>query len=189
MLESIKQTLASGRLRAARAVNNVVIETYWQIGHEIGRRRSEQGWGARVIHQISADLKMLYPEVRALSVRSLWYMTALANRWPSEVVQRPVAQLPWGCVVTILDGCSDLPTSEFYASRAAAEGWTRAVLQAMIETRLHERATPNPALNTFDRTVPEADREALREIVKDPYVLDFLTDEALPERDLRRALI
>jgi hypothetical protein len=35
LLDSIKQTLAAGRLRAARAVNNILIETYWKIGREI----------------------------------------------------------------------------------------------------------------------------------------------------------
>ena len=91
--------------------------------------------------------------------------------------------------MVLLDTCRDRLTSEFYAHRAAAEGWTRAVLQAMIATRLHERTVSNPALNTFDRTMPEADREVLREIVKDPYILDFLAEDAVPERDLRKALI
>ena len=48
LLDSIKRTLAAGRLRAARAVNNVLIETYWEIGHDIIRRQQEQGWGAQV---------------------------------------------------------------------------------------------------------------------------------------------
>ncbi len=47
LLNSIKRTIAAGRLRTARTVNNVLIETYWQIGQNIVTRRSEQGWGAR----------------------------------------------------------------------------------------------------------------------------------------------
>jgi len=43
LLDSIKRTLAAGQLRAARAVNNVLVETYWQIGREIVVRRREQG--------------------------------------------------------------------------------------------------------------------------------------------------
>ena len=35
LLDSIKRTLTSGQLRAARAVNNILIQTYWQIGKEI----------------------------------------------------------------------------------------------------------------------------------------------------------
>jgi hypothetical protein len=29
LFDSIKRTIAAGRLRAARAVNNVLVETYW----------------------------------------------------------------------------------------------------------------------------------------------------------------
>jgi predicted nuclease of restriction endonuclease-like (RecB) superfamily len=56
----------------------------------------------------------------------------------------------------------------------------------MIASRLHERS--HPALTTFDRAVPEPDRDAVREIVKDPYILDFLAADPLRERDLSRAL-
>jgi predicted nuclease of restriction endonuclease-like (RecB) superfamily len=113
-------------------------------------------------------------------------MAALATRWPTEIVQCGVAQLPWSLVATLLDSCPDRETSEFYAKRAAQEGWTRGVLQAMIASRLHERT--QPALTTFDRSVTDADREAVREIVKDPYILDFLAADPVRERDLSKAL-
>ena len=86
----------------------------------------------------------------------------------------------------ILDNCPDQETSEFYAQRAADEGWSRAVLQSMIASRLHERS--QPALTTFDQSVPEADRDAVREIVKDPFILDFLAADPVRERDLSKAL-
>lgn len=45
------------------------------------------------------------------------------------------------------------------------------------------------AARAVNNVIIEADREALREVVKDPYILDFLVEEAIPERDLRKALI
>src|SRR3984885_1874893 len=186
LLDCIKQTLATGQLRAARAVNNLLVETYWQIGREIVTRQRDQGWGARVIERLSADLRTAHPDVRGLSVRNLRYMAAVATRWPTEIVQCGVAQLPWSLVATLLDSCPDRETSEFYAHRAVADGWTRPVLQTMIDSRLHERT--QPALTTFDRAVPEADQEAVRDIVKDPFILDFLASNPLRERDLSKAL-
>ena len=56
----------------------------------------------------------------------------------------------------------------------------------MIATRLHERV--QPALTTFDRSLPEADQDAVREIVKDPFILDFLAADPVRERDLSKAL-
>ena len=186
LLDAIKRTIAAGRLRAARAVNNAIIETYWEIGRDIVARQQEQGWGARVVERLSADLRTANPGVRGLSVRNLHYMTSLASRWPTGIVQHSAAQLPWGHVMVLLDACRDPETSEFYARRAAQEGWTRAVLQAMIASQLHERS--QPALTTFDQSLPEADRVAVREIVKDPFILDFLMADPVRERDLSRAL-
>jgi predicted nuclease of restriction endonuclease-like (RecB) superfamily len=186
LLDSIKQTIAAGRLRAARAVNNVLVETYWTIGRDIVVRRREQGWGAKVTDRLAVDLRTAHPDTRGLSGRNLRYMATLASRWPDGIGQQSAAQLPWGHVMVILDSCPDRETSEFYAKRAAAEGWTRNVLQAMIATQLHERS--QPALTTFDRSVPEADRDAVREVVKDPFILDFLMIDPMRERDLAKAL-
>jgi predicted nuclease of restriction endonuclease-like (RecB) superfamily len=186
LLDSIKRTIAAGRLRAARAVNNVIIETYWAIGRDIVARQQEQGWGARVIERLSADLRAEHQDMRGLSPRNLEYMATLAARWPDSIAQQRAARLPWGHVMVILDKFATREVSDFYAHRAAEEGWTRGVLQAMIASQLHERS--QPALTTFDHSLPEADREAVREIVKDPFILDFLMSDPVRERDLSKAL-
>jgi predicted nuclease of restriction endonuclease-like (RecB) superfamily len=139
-----------------------------------------------VTDRLSADLRAAHPGTHGLSSRNLRYMATLASRWPSGIGQRAVAQLPWSLVVTLLDSCRDPEIADFYARRAVADGWTRPVLQSMIASRLHERT--QPALTTFDRAVPEADRDALRNIVKDPIILDFLAAEPVRERDLSKAL-
>jgi predicted nuclease of restriction endonuclease-like (RecB) superfamily len=186
LLESVKRTLASARIRAARTVNNILIQTYWEIGRDILDRQKAQGWGAQVIGRLSADLRTAHPGTRGLSPRNLRYMTTMAAAWPVEIAQHTVARLPWGHVTVLLDSCTDRVTRDFYAQRAADEGWTRKVLETMIASRLHEREQAR--LTTFDHAIPEADRESVRELVKDPYVLDFVS-AAAPERDLRKALI
>jgi len=95
LLDAIKQTIAAGRLRAARAANNIMIETYWQIGHNIAERQREQGRGARVIERLSADLRAAHPDMKGLSPRNLEYMATLAARWPESIAQQSAARLPW----------------------------------------------------------------------------------------------
>ncbi len=163
-----------------------MIETYWVIGRDIVRRQQEQGWGARVIDRLSSDLRSAHPGMKGLSPRSLEYMVTLATRWLESIAQQSAARLPWGHVMLILDKCSSTESSDFYARRAVEDGWTQSVLQAMIASRLHERS--QPALTTFDRSLPESEREAVRELVKDPFILDFLMADPARERDLSRAL-
>ena len=100
-----------------------------------------------MIERLSADLRAAHPNTRGLSARSLEYMATLASRWPESIAQQPVARLPWGHITVILDKCRTAEISEFYAKRAAEEGWTRGVLQAMIANQLHERS--QPALTTL----------------------------------------
>ncbi len=64
---------------------NVMIETYWTIDRDIVVQQQEQGWGARVIERLSADLRTAHPGTKGLSPRSLEYMTTLATRWPAPI--------------------------------------------------------------------------------------------------------
>jgi predicted nuclease of restriction endonuclease-like (RecB) superfamily len=133
LLDSIKRTIADGRLRAVRTVNNILVETYWKIGHDIVMRRREQGWGAKVTDQLAADLRIAHPNMQGLSGRNLRYMATFATRWPDAIGQHPVAQLPWGHVTVLLDSFPDRETAEFYAKRAVDEGWSRAALRASAQ--------------------------------------------------------
>jgi len=101
LLEAVKDEIAVSRVRAARAVNAELISLYWRIGALILERQAVQGWGARVIERLAADLRASFPGARGLSRRNLHYMRAFAEAWPEEVPQ-PVAQLPWGHVRVLL---------------------------------------------------------------------------------------
>jgi len=104
-----------------------------------------------------------------------------------EVAQQAVAQLPWSHITVLLDKLRDPGAREFYATRAARYGWSRAVLTHHIATGLYERA--GEAVTNFPATLgPESDLVA--EIVRDPYNLDFLSLEpGFSERHLEDALV
>jgi len=77
---------------------------YWGIGRDILARQKEQGWGAKIIDRLAADLRQEFPEVTGFSPRNLKYMRALAEAWPDEpIVQQLAAQIPWFHNCAILD--------------------------------------------------------------------------------------
>jgi hypothetical protein len=41
--------------------NAGMIELYWNIGSDILRRQKSEGWGAKVIDRLAADLKENFP--------------------------------------------------------------------------------------------------------------------------------
>src|SRR5262245_17851520 len=61
-LDDLKGRIRSAQIRAAVAVNRELILLYWQIGREILERQRQQGWGAKIIDRLSADLRRAFPE-------------------------------------------------------------------------------------------------------------------------------
>jgi len=187
LLEAVKDEIAASRVRAARAVNAELISMYWRIGALILERQAAQGWGARVVERLAADLRVSFPGARGLSRRNLHYMRAFAEAWPGEVPQ-PVAQLPWGHVRVLLDRLEDHEVRQWYATRDAAEGWSRAVLETMVASRLHLRQGVAPS--NFPATLPGADSDLAQEMTRDPYVFDFVRlQPGYRELDVQAALV
>src|ERR1700722_1369987 len=95
-LADVKARIAGARTRALLAVNGELIRLYWEIGHEILEREQREGWGAKVINRLAADLRREFPDMTGLSLRNLRYMRAFARAWPAEspssIVQQPAAQ-------------------------------------------------------------------------------------------------
>jgi predicted nuclease of restriction endonuclease-like (RecB) superfamily len=189
VLDELRTAIRTSRVQASRAVNTEMVALYWRIGHTILRRQQEQGWGARVIERLSVDLRTEFPGMRGLSPRSLVYMRTLAAADERPIAQQAVAQLPWGHVTTLLDRLRDDPAGrDWYAAQALRHGWSRAILTHHLTTDL--RARTGRAPNTFNATLPAADSDLARDLLQDPYVLDFLhLSPAHSERELEDALV
>lgn len=121
------------------------------------------------------------------------------GRLPAAIVAQPVRQfedappeplslLTWGANILLIEKVKDPAARLWYARKAVEHGWSRAVLTVQIESRLHERS--GKAITNFARTLPPAQSDMAREVLKDPYTFDFLTlGEAAQERDLERGLV
>ena len=192
-LAELKQRIAQSQQRAALAVNSELISLYWQIGHDILQRQSDQGWGSKVVDQLSHDLKRSFPEMKGFSARNLKYMRKFASLWPefdqqSVIVQHPAAQLPWFHICTVMDKVKEPDARLYYMQMASDHGWSRAILVHQIESRLLERE--GAATTNFSKNLPDPQSELAQQTLKDPYIFDFLSlgAEAL-ERDVENALV
>jgi len=75
-------------------INSELLFTYWNIGHTLNQERDPQGWRAKVVDQITIDLKSSIPTMKGLSKRNLQYMMRFASEWSMDaLVQAAVAQL------------------------------------------------------------------------------------------------
>lgn len=189
LLERVKWEVHSARTRAALAVNRELVELYWRLGRLILDRQDAESYGTKVIDRLSADLRLAFPEIRGLGRRNLHYMRSFAEAWPDAVVvQRLVAQLPWGHNVELLSGLDAPADRVWYAEQALAHGWSRNVLAAQIMSGLHLRVGAAPS--NFSTALSPSESELVQQLIKDPYCLEFLDLSAhATERMLENALI
>jgi hypothetical protein len=64
LLASVSTRGAGGQQRAITAANHELLATCWAIGADILARQNQQGWGAKIIDRLSADLRERFPDAR-----------------------------------------------------------------------------------------------------------------------------
>lgn len=188
-LSILKQRIRTAQVRAALAVNQELVLLYWQIGREILQRQQDEGWGTKVIERIAKDLKREFPEIKGFSRTNLLYMRAFASAYPDEqFVQQAAGQIPWFHNCVLLDRVKAPEQRVWYIQQTIQNGWSRAILEMQIESRLYLRQ--GSAVTNFSQTLPKPQSDLAQQLIKDPYHFDFLTlSKEAQERDLERALV
>ncbi len=162
-LRELKTRISLAQLRAAISVNKELVLLYWQIGQDILNRQQQQGWGAKVINRLAADLRKAFPEMKGFSPRTLKYMQAFAEAYPmEEFVQQLAAQIPWFHDCVVLDKVKNSAEREWYIHQTIQHGWSRNVLVHQIESQLYQRQ--GKAITNFDRTLPKPQSELAQQV-------------------------
>jgi len=95
-VRGIKDRIRTAQIKVALAANAELVLHYGDIGGDILASQKQQGWGAKVIGRLAADLQREFPTLSGCAARNLKYMRAIAEAWPERAtVQQLVAQLPW----------------------------------------------------------------------------------------------
>jgi predicted nuclease of restriction endonuclease-like (RecB) superfamily len=189
LIEELKARIKDARVSARIAVNRELVLLYWHIGRRILAKQEKLGWGAKVIDRLSEDLRREFPEGSGFSSRNLKYMRKFAAAFPEEpFVQQAAAQIPWGHHMALLDKVKGPTEHVWYLTQTIHHGWSRAVLLHQVESDLFSRQ--GQAITNFDLTLPSPQSDLAKDLLKDPYHLDFLDlSSAARERDFEQALL
>jgi predicted nuclease of restriction endonuclease-like (RecB) superfamily len=192
LLNDLKARIQTARTKATLAVNRELIALYWDIGRLIVERQQRHGWGDGVIDTLSRDLRRTFPEYTGFSRRNLYRMRMLylAYRETGEIVPQAVAQIPWGHNLVLLEKVKEVAPREYYLRACIENGWSRNVLVHQIETDAYARQVLPAKTTTFTDTLPAPLGQQAEELLKDPYVFDFVTlEETAKEAEIERALL
>jgi len=172
----LKTCVTASRYRAAVKVNNELINLYHHIGNIILQSQEKEGWGAKIIDQLSRDLRKEFPEMKGFSTRNLKYMRKFA------------AQLPVFHIAAIMDKVKEKDARIFYIKHAIEHGWSRNIMVMQIEKALHMRQSR--AITNFKDKLPLPQSDLAHYTLKDPYLFDFLSiGKEAHEREIEKALL
>jgi predicted nuclease of restriction endonuclease-like (RecB) superfamily len=214
LLADLKSRIRAAQVKAALSVNQELIQLYWSIGESIVQRQVQAGWGKAVVERLSDDLRKEFPDMTGFSTSNIWRMRAFYLAWTREFLAQPVrengatpelaqavreldgqslpqavAQIPWGHNLALLEKTKDPAERLWYARQTSEHGWSRAVLVHQMESNLYARQ--GSATTNFASTLPAPQSDLADQVVKDPYVFEFLGNLAadVSERQLERKLI
>ena len=112
----------------------------------------------------------------------------LSVNGPSENLQQLVAQIPWGHNMLLMERVKDLSPRLWYIQQTVEQGWSRDTLGMMIKSNAHQRQ--GAAITNFDIRLTSMQSDLARQLLKDPYIFDFLTlTEPFEERELETGLV
>ncbi|WP_407654750.1 DUF1016 N-terminal domain-containing protein [Clostridium tagluense] len=137
LFKNIKIQILSSRNKALRAVNREMIELYWNIGNIILRNQEKEGWGTKIIGNLSKDIKNEFTDLKGFSERNLKYMRKFAEQYDNaEFVQQVVAQIPWAHNLVIMEKIKDIQERIWYINKTVENGWSRNILAHQIEIKM-----------------------------------------------------
>ena len=102
IVRAIGSDLEQTQVRVIVSANADMLFHYWKVGHFILYLQKREGWGSKVIDNLSKAIRSQYPDKKGYSRRNLFYMCQFASAYPLEVLNKMVE----------IDGLLKSPTIE-----------------------------------------------------------------------------
>ncbi len=195
MLEQIKEVIINSRQKIAYAVNNTMLEAYWNVGRIIieneqnGNFKAE--YGKQLIKDLSKELRKVLGN--GFSVSNLFNMRRFYITYPK--FQTLSGKLSWSHYCELLS-ISDDSKRSFYEKECINSNWSVRELKRQIDTALFERLLLSDGKKNKE-IVYKLSKEGHtlnnpEDVLKEPYVFEFLDireSKPLLEKDLEGKLV
>ena len=86
IVRAIGSDLEQTQVRVIASANADMLFHYWKVGHFILYLQKKEGWGSKVIDNLSKAIRSKYPDKKGYSTRNLIYMCQFAKAYPMEVL-------------------------------------------------------------------------------------------------------
>ena len=86
VVQAIGTDLEHTQVRVVASANADMLFHYWKVGHFILYLQKKEGWGSKVIDNLSKAIRSKYPDKKGYSTRNLIYMCQFAKAYPMEIL-------------------------------------------------------------------------------------------------------
>ena len=87
VVRAIGSDLEHTQVRMIVSANADMLFHYWKVGHFILYLQKKEGWGSKVIDNLSKAIRSKYPDKKGYSRRNIFYMCQFASAYPLEVLK------------------------------------------------------------------------------------------------------
>ena len=179
LVKDIKSILQKGLGRAYQAVDNIKVQTYWQVGERIVREelqhKERADYGKKIVEDLAQDL--------GFSRRLVFEMVELYKAYP--IVHALRAQLSWTHYRLIMQVRNN-EERQFYETQSILNVWSTRELERRIKEKEYLKIKKTGQLTV--KLPPQL--PAPEEVFKDVYNWDFLElEKNHNEKQLENALL
>ena len=180
ILQDIKSILEKAKYRAYKAVDNLRVQTYWQVGERIVREelqhKERADYGESVIKHLARDL--------GISERNLHNSVKFYKAYP--ILQTVSAQLSWSHYVELIY-LGNKEERQFYEQQIIQNALSIRELREQIKNKLYAETKSRGKVVIAQPLVKAKEPE---QIFKDTYNFKFLElEKGYGEEDLENSLI
>lgn len=87
VVRAIGSDLEHTQVRMIASANADMLFHYWKVGHFILYLQKKEGWGSKVIDNLSKAIRSKYLDKKGYSRRNIFYMCQFASAYPLEVLK------------------------------------------------------------------------------------------------------
>ena len=188
---SVKEVLEQARKRVYRNIQSEMVFTYWQIGRMIVKKQGGEDrakYGEGIIKELSTRLTKDFG--KGFTINNLRYMRQFYLTFKKRHALS--GELSWTHYRLLLH-VENEQARNFNIKEAIGGNWSTRQLEREINTFSYQRYLASHGdHNVVDDTAKREPSLNPKDIIKDPYVLDFIglkPDSSFYEKDLEEALI
>ncbi len=88
VVRAIGTDLEHTQVHMIASANADMLFHYWKVGHFILYLQKKEGWGSKVIDNLSKAIRSQYPDKKGYSRRNIFYMCQFASAYPLEILNK-----------------------------------------------------------------------------------------------------